>query len=85
MLRIGFWMVYGHSVYPQYAIAALILAACMLLTWKFLVNGLCVGLSGNRKLYIGSAVAYCLAALFGIIAFAWLLNHDQAIHGMGSP
>ena len=26
MLRIGFWMVYGHSVYPQYAIAALILA-----------------------------------------------------------
>ena len=77
MLRIGFWMVYGHSVYPQYAIAALILAACILLTWKFLVNGLCVGLSGNRKLFVGSAIAYCLVAIIGISAFAWLLNHDQ--------
>ncbi len=78
MLRIGFWMVYGHSVYPQYVIAALILTACMLLTWKFLVNGFCVGLSGNRRLFIGSAAAYCLAGTLGIIAFALLLNHDQA-------
>jgi hypothetical protein len=77
MIRIGFWMVYGHSVYPQYAMVALILASCMLLTWKFLVNGLCVGLSGNRKLFVGSAVAYCVAAIIGISAFAWLLNHDQ--------
>jgi hypothetical protein len=77
MIRIGFWMVYGHSVYPQYAIAALILATCILLTWKFLVNGFCVGLSGNRTLFIGSPVAYCVAAIIGITAFAWLLNHDQ--------
>jgi len=77
MLRIGFWMVYGHSVYPQYAIAALILAACVLLTWRFLVGGLCVGLSGNRRLFIGSAAVYCLAAILGITSFAWLLNHDQ--------
>lgn len=77
MLRIGFWMVYGHSVYPQYAIAALILAAGMLLTWRFLVGGLCVGLSGSRRLYVGSALAYCLAALLGVMGLAWLLNHDQ--------
>jgi hypothetical protein len=77
MIRIGFWMVYGHSVYPQYAIAALLLGACMLLTWKFLVNGFCIGLSGNRKLFVGSAVAYCLVAIIGISAFAWLLNHDR--------
>ncbi|HTL18313.1 MAG TPA: hypothetical protein VL793_13845, partial [Patescibacteria group bacterium] len=78
MIRIGFWMVYGHSVYPQYAIAALLLAACMLLTWRFMVGGLCEGLTGSRRLFIGSAAAYCLAAILGITGFACLLNHDRA-------
>jgi len=77
MLRIGYWMVYGHSVYPQYAMAALILATCMVLTWKFLVNGLCVGLSGNRNLFIGSAAGYCLLGILGIIGLTWLLDHDR--------
>jgi hypothetical protein len=77
MLRIGFWMVYGHSVIPQYAIALLIVAACVLLTWKFLVNGFCVGLCGSRKLYSGSAVAYFLAAFIAIFGFVTLVNHDQ--------
>ena len=47
MIRVGFWMAYGHSVHPQYAIAALIVLGGMLLTWKFLVGGLWIGLSGT--------------------------------------
>jgi hypothetical protein len=77
MLRIGFWMVEGHSVFPQYVVAGLIIVAGILLTWKFLVNGLCIGLSGNRRLYIGSVAVYSLVASVGIAGFVVLLEHDQ--------
>ena len=81
MIRIGFWMAYGHSVYPQYAIAALFIIAGAFLTWKFLVGGLWIGLSGNRKLFIASAVAYCFVPLLGLIGLTILLNHDEAVRG----
>jgi hypothetical protein len=51
----------------------------MFLTWKFLVGGLWIGLSGNRKFFIASAAAYCLVLLLGMIGFTILLNHDQAV------
>ena len=78
MVRVGFWMVYGHSVYPQYAIAALSIIAGLFLTWKFLVGGLWIGLSGNLKLFIASASAYCLMLLLGMFGLAILLDHDEA-------
>jgi len=65
MPRIGFWMVYGHSVYPQYAIGALLILAGALMTWRFLVSGLWTGLSGSARLFIGSTALF---ATFGLVA-----------------
>ena len=79
LLRVGFWMAFGHSVYPQYAMAVLILVGGMVLTWKFLVGGLWIGLSGNSKLFIASAAVYCLLPLIGMLGLAQLLNHRTAV------
>jgi len=79
MIRVGFWMIYDHSVYPQYAIAALSIIAGMFLSWKFLVGGLWIGLSGNRKLFIGAAAAYSLALLLGMIGLIISLNYKEVV------
>ena len=81
MVRVGFWMIFGHSVYPQYGIAVLGILGGMFLTWKFLVGGLWIGLSGNRKFFIASAAAYGLVVLLGIIGLTILLNNDRAVRG----
>jgi hypothetical protein len=79
MVRVGFWMAYGHSMAAEYAIAALFITASMFVTWKLLVGGLWVGLSGSRKFFITSAVVYCLVPLLGFIGLAILLNHERAV------
>jgi len=81
MIRIGFWMIYDHSVYPQYVIAALSIIAGLFLTWKFLVGGLWIGLCGNRRFFIASAAAYCLVLILGMIGLIILLDHDKAVRG----
>ncbi len=78
MIRIGYWMVYDHSLAAQYVIAVLSLAAGFLATWKLLAGGFWIGLSGSKKLYTGTASAYGLAAMLGITVLVVLLNHDQA-------
>lgn len=79
MMRIGFWMAYDHSVYPQHAMAILTIIAGMLLTWKFLAGGLWIGLSGNMKLFMASVAFYCLVVFLGIIGLIVALNHDSAV------
>ena len=79
LIRVGFWMAYGHAVHPQYAIAALILIGGILLTWKFLVDGLWIGLSGNLKLFIASAAIYCVVPLLAMLGLAQVLNHKAAV------
>jgi hypothetical protein len=79
MIRIGFWMGYGHSMWAEYAISALYVAASALVTWKLLVGGLWVGLSGNRTIFITSAAVYCLVPLLGFIVLTLLLNHDRQV------
>jgi hypothetical protein len=78
-IRIGFWMAHGHSLWAEYAISALFLAASAFVTWKLLVGGLWVGLSGNRKIFITSAVVYCLVPLLGFVGLTILLNHDRQV------
>jgi hypothetical protein len=78
-IRIGFWMAYNHSVLWQNVIAALIVVAAVLCTWKCLVNGLWTGLSGNWKYFLALPTAYGLLAAGGIIALAVMLNHDAAV------
>ncbi len=77
MIRVALWMVHDHSVVPQFVIAALLLPAGFLLTWKFLVGGLWIGLSGSKKLFLGSALTYSLMVFGGMISFAILANHDR--------
>ena len=77
MIRIGFWMIYDHSVSPQYVIAALSLIAGLFLTWKFLVGGLWIGLSGNRRFFVASAAVYWLVAIMGIISLVMLFEQKS--------
>jgi hypothetical protein len=79
MIRVGFWMAYGHSMWAEYVISALFLAASVLITWKLLIGGLWVGLSGSRKFFVASAVMYCLVPLLGFIGLTILLNHDRQV------
>jgi hypothetical protein len=78
LARIGFWMVYHHTVAPQYATAALIVIAAMLLTWKCLVSGLWVGLSGSRKLFVTIPACYVTLALTAMIVLLVIAQHDDA-------
>lgn len=79
MVRVGFWMAYGHSMWAEYAISALFIASSMFVTWRLLVGGLWVGLSGSRKFFLTSAVVYCLLPLLVFVGSSILLNHDRAI------
>jgi hypothetical protein len=78
MLRVGYWTIQGHSVLPQYLMAALFILAEMLVTWKFLTGGLWIGLSGNRKWFLGSVAVYCGTGLLAFIALNILLANDVA-------
>jgi len=77
--RIGLWMVYGHSIWGEYVISALYIAASMFVTWKFLIGGMWVGLSGNRKLFLITEAVYYLLPLSGFIGLTILVNHDKAV------
>jgi len=59
-IRLAAMRIYGQSVY---VIAALCILAAVFLTWRFLVSGLWIGLSGNRKLFAASALPYGLTPL----------------------
>ena len=72
------WMIYGHRLYPQNAIAALLVIACILLTWRFLVGGLWLGLSGNSRVFAFSSVPYVLVPFFVLPA---VLIAEQPIFG----
>jgi len=64
VVRGTLWMIHGHSVYPQYVIAVLLVIAGMLLTWRFMVGGLWLGLAGNSRVFAFSAAPYVILPLF---------------------
>jgi hypothetical protein len=72
-------MVYRHSVAPQYAMAALTIVVGVLVTWRFLIGGLWVGLSGSKRLFVGSALACCLALILAVIGLA-IFGHYVETH-----
>jgi hypothetical protein len=67
--------VYGPSSFAPYGIAVLIIFAGLLVTWRFLVGGLWLGLSGNRQLFMAFAVPY---AFFPLVVIATLLILSEA-------
>jgi len=54
------WAFHDHSVLTVYAVAGLFAVTGMFLTWRLLIAGLWAGLSGNRRLYLGSVMAVVL-------------------------
>jgi hypothetical protein len=68
--------VYAHTALPPYVVAALGIMALMLLTWRFLVGGLWLGLSGNKTAFALSAVPYVVVPL--IVLPAILVNSTNS-------
>jgi hypothetical protein len=85
MLRVLLWTVYGHSVYPQYGLAILLVVTGFLLTWRFLVSSLWLGLSGNKMLFSATAIPYGFALVF-VLAFVVILprNEESVLNWMFS-
>jgi hypothetical protein len=77
-IRVFVWVVYGHSMYPQYAIAALSILAGMFVTWRFLVGSLWLGLSGSTRLFTGSAIPYAFIPPVGLIGLAIVTGRRQS-------
>jgi len=64
IVRGTLWMIHGHSVYPQYVMTVLLVIAGMLLTWRFMIGGLWLGLAGNPRVFAFSAAPYVILPLF---------------------
>ena len=79
-VRSVLWMLYGHSLYQQYAVVALAVLAGMFITWRFLVVGLWLGLSGNTKLFTASAIPYAFIPFVGLIGLALVTGRGQSSH-----
>ena len=78
-LAIQLWAFHGRSAAAVYGIAALVVIAGMLLTWRFMVSRLWSGLSGRRPLFMGSVASIAVVAIAGIAFDAgqlpgWLLD-----------
>jgi hypothetical protein len=88
-LRVRMYAIAG-SDYSGSLILALSIAAGLFLTWRFLVDGLWLGLWGNRMFYAGSAIPYAVCpvvGLMGLIAitqekqsvFAWIVQNREEV------
>jgi len=77
-VRAGFSHLYGPSVFSESVVVALAVVACIVLTWRFLVDSLWIGLSGRRTVFVVSALPYALLAPVGLIAFVMLVHGDAA-------
>ena len=75
-LRTLAWIFYGRSVYPQYGLAILLLVTSFLLTWRFLVSSLWLGLSGSKMLFSTTALPYGFALVF-VVAFGVILPRNE--------
>lgn len=81
-LAIQWWAVHGHSVIAVLGFAALVVVAGMLFTWRLLVAGLWVGLSGSGKLFNGSVVLVVIVAIACVVFEAgrlpaWVLEDPE--------
>jgi hypothetical protein len=82
------WAMQGHSLLPQFALAALLLVFLMLVTWRFLVAGIWIGLSGSGRLFTASTVMLAVVPAAGILAVGeygdWLRDdHDRLVPLVG--
>jgi hypothetical protein len=69
---------YGNSEYSLYGVVALLVLAGMLLTWRFLVSNLWLGLSGNRPLFTVSALPYGVLTPVALVLFLVFLRNEES-------
>lgn len=69
----------ADAFYAPGVIAILFVVALMLLTWRSLVGGLWIGLSGSRRLFELSAAPYGVIPVFGLIALVVLSRRSNSI------
>jgi hypothetical protein len=79
LLRVQLWTLYGRSVYPQYGLAILLLVTGFLLTWRFLVSSLWLGLSGNKTLFSTTAIPYGFGLVFVLGFWVILPQNEKSI------
>jgi hypothetical protein len=68
-----------NSISRQYAFGALPILAGMFITWRFLVSGMWIGLSGNRKFFAASAAPFALVPALAVIGFIMLLRNQSRL------
>jgi hypothetical protein len=76
MARKFLWEVYGAAIYP---IVGLFILAGIFVTWRFLVGGLWIGLSGNRHLYATTVLPYSLAPILLLYALLAITRQNNAL------
>lgn len=72
-----------HSLFPQFAMAVLLILGGIFLTWRFLVAGLWLGLSGSQNLFTVSALSLVIVPSLGLWAFdewvRWILDDPSRL------
>jgi hypothetical protein len=66
-----------YSVEERAALLPLAVAATILLTWRWLTNGLAVGLSASKHLFYGANVLLVLALAAGLAGSIWQSESDD--------
>ncbi|HEX4644515.1 MAG TPA: hypothetical protein VH598_02795, partial [Verrucomicrobiae bacterium] len=68
----------GVVLYPRFSLCAILilfLGAAMILTWRGMVSGLWVGLSGSLKLFAGVAILYVAMLSLAVWGTVFWANH----------
>jgi hypothetical protein len=78
---------HAHSVLSVSGTVVLIVAAGVVLTWRFLVSRLCSGLSGRRPLFMASVMSLVLVVVAGMVFAAdrlpgWVLEDPARMTGV---
>jgi hypothetical protein len=83
------WNAFSQIFPPSAVFGLLVLGfiAAIILTWRMMVESLWVGLSGNKRIFIGSAVMHVAVAIFLVWGVVWLehlfwTHLDQAIRNL---
>jgi hypothetical protein len=71
--------IYPLSALSQYGIGILGGLAMMLMTWRFLITGFWLGLSGNRRLFALSSIPYAVVPLFVLPATLIMIQTNSTV------
>jgi hypothetical protein len=79
------WPAPNSSAYSVYGTVALLVMAGFLLTWRFMVTGLWIGLSGSQRFFSYSVISFVVVALVLVVLFDrgevvdWALRRPERV------